>query len=182
MPPLGVVAGDGLAPVPIPCVAGAAFFTDLGEGGFLDAVAIAEVGLAGVEVVEAGPDGLGGAVIDDAAAIGSLEADAGELGGVKPGDAGFDGADDFGRGLLQCHEEAEDAGAFAAAERGQFVGACLGGGEGDFIVLGTPDGGLAGDGDLALEDSGDAAVEGGGGLALAGGIEEVVVLRVAQQL
>ncbi len=152
---------------------------DVGEVGFFDAVASAEEGLVGVEVVEAGPEGRGGGVVcDDAVAfcvgggVGDFFSD--DFDGVEPGGGIFDGAFGAVVGVIEVHEEDCDAGAFAAAEGGEFVGAGGGGGEGFVIMLGAPAGRFSVAHDLATEDAVDAFGDGGFGLVAAGLIDEGV--------
>ena len=182
--PLGVVFFEQVfGPVAIPGVAVAAFVAELGVGFEGDAVAIAEEWLLGLEVVEAGPEARGFAVLDDGAVFFAifvfdfLDANVVERVICEPSNGGLDGADDFGRWLIDAHQKAGDADGLGAAEGGEFVGAGECGLEVDFIVLSAPDGGFAIDDDLAAEDALDALIEGATGL-LALLVGEELVLRV----
>lgn len=147
------------------------------------AIAIAEHGLLVFQVVESGPEARGFAVFDNGAVFFSflifdfLNANA--LQGVvaQPCDGGLHSADDFGRWFIDAHEEASDADGFGAAERRQFVRASERGLEADFIVLGTPDGGLSIDDDLAAKDALDALIEGAVGIFAVSVAQELVLRK-----
>ncbi len=182
--PLGVVFFEKVfGPVAIPGVAVAAFVAELGVSFEGDAVTIAEEWLLGFEIVEAGPEAWGFAVLNDGAVFFAifvfdfLDANIIEAVICEPRNGGLDGADDFGRWLIDTHEEAGDAYGLGAAEGGEFVGAGECGLEANFIVLGAPDGGFTIDDDLAAEDALDALIEGATGL-VALLVGEELVLRV----
>ena len=182
--PLGVVFFEKVfGPVAIPGVAVAAFVAELGVGVEGDAIAITEEWLLGFEVVEAGPEARGFAVLDDGAVFFAifvfdfLDANVVERVICEPSNGGLDGDDDFGRWLIDAHQKAGDADGLGAAEGGEFVGAGECGLEVGFIVLSAPDGGFAIDDDLAAEDALDALIEGATGL-LALLVGEELVLRV----
>ena len=93
--------------------------------------------------------------------------------GLEPGDGAFDGGDDLRRGLLDLHQEADDADAFAAGERGRLEVPRPGGLERRFVMLGAPGGELAVLLDLGAQDAVDAPGHGGAGPGAAGRIHEV---------
>lgn len=164
--PGGVAAGDFVAPGAVPCVSVSAFGLDIGESIFHDRIASEEDGAVGRQFVESRPERRGGGIgFDLSVSVAGDEADAGEGGSGEPGGAGVDGGLDGGGGGFEAHEQAEDAGAFGAAERGGFEGSAGSGFEGYFVVLGAPDGEGAVGSDLSAEDGVDAAVE-----RLAGGV------------
>lgn len=133
------------------------------EGGINDAVlGTGEDGLGGLEVVEAGPEDVGGVRVGDVVGLAFVVfgfAQAGEAVGVEPLQRGFDDGDDFGRGGAAAHEELHEVRGFAAAERRRLFGAGFHGLERERVMLGAPDGGLAVDADLHGGDVGDAFVE-----------------------
>ena len=90
----------------------------------------------------------------------SLEADSVDARGVEPANGALDGGDHLGRGVVEAHEEADDADALGRADARQLVGPGVRRLERLPVMLLTPRRELARDPDLAGEDAGDAALNG----------------------
>lgn len=135
------------------------------EGVIDDAVLGAgEDGLGGLQIVEAGPEDVGGGGVGDVVGLAFVVlrfAQAGETMGVEPLQRGLDDGDDFGRGGAAAHEELHEVRRFAAAEGWRLFGTGFDGLKRERVMLGAPDGGLAVDADLHGGDVGDAFVERG---------------------
>src|SRR5262249_39465684 len=150
-------------------VAVAALVADLGEVVLRHAVAVAEDGPVGADLVEARPQGGGGGVLDDhlvpplrgLRVLLDDDADALEPGGLEPRHRPLHRPDHLGARFVQAHQQADDADRLGPAEADQLVTPPRARAVVLLVVLGAPGGPFPLHADLTFQDALDAAGEGG---------------------
>src|SRR5262245_40173021 len=166
-----VLLQELLRPVAEPVVAVAALVADLGEVVPGHAVAVAEEGPVGADLVEARPQGGGGGVLDDhlvpplrgLRVLPDDDADALEPGGPEPRHRPLHRPGHLGARFVQAHQQADDADRLGPAEADQLVTPPRARAVVLLVVLGAPGRRFALHPDLAFEDAIDAAGEGAPG-------------------